>query len=59
MAVIYTEEGRENNYQLLPFRLQKSLEIKENFIRKFDILTISEWNEKYPQFPLRRYKKIS
>ena len=38
----------------LPFELQKSPEILNNLIEKFSILTISEWNTKYPFFPLER-----
>jgi len=36
----------------LPFNLQRLPEIALCLIRNFKILTITEWNQKYPSFPL-------
>ena len=38
----------------LPFELQKNQEIKRDIIRKFQILSISDWNTEYPQFPIAK-----
>ncbi|MCL2422081.1 MAG: hypothetical protein FWD03_09510 [Defluviitaleaceae bacterium] len=36
----------------LPFELQKNQEIKRELLRKFQVMSVSEWNKQYPQFPL-------
>jgi len=36
----------------LPFKLKENAEISDNIIVGFDILSIAEWNERYPMFPL-------
>lgn len=38
----------------LPFDLQEKAEISITLISEFKILSISEWNERYPMFPLER-----
>lgn len=37
---------------ILPFNLQKRPEIRENLIKRFDVLSIAEWNEQYKEFPI-------
>lgn len=36
----------------LPFSLQKELQAKTYIIRNFQVFSIAEWNEKYPEYPL-------
>jgi len=40
----------------LPYELQKNREITANLIKDFKILSIKEWNEQYPMFPLTKVK---
>ncbi|OON98457.1 MAG: hypothetical protein ATN35_04815 [Epulopiscium sp. Nele67-Bin004] len=40
--------------KLLPFELQEQNNFKETLIDKFEVLSISEWNIAYPQFPLTK-----
>ncbi|MBQ7265384.1 MAG: hypothetical protein IJS61_04725 [Firmicutes bacterium] len=42
--------------KLLPFKMQENFQKK--LISEFDIISISEWNERYPQFPILRTEKI-
>lgn len=37
---------------LLPFKLQQEIRIKYHLIESFEVLSISEWNEKYPLYQL-------
>ena len=41
----------------LPFKLQKELSKTVKLIESFDVLSIDEWNEKYPDFPINRTSK--
>ena len=41
----------------LPFRLQEDETIGRNLIHNFDVLSIANWNEIYPQFPLTKITK--
>ena len=41
-------------HKRLPFNLQQSPEISDRLISEFKVLSVSEWNEQYPMFPLRR-----
>lgn len=43
--------------QKLPFRLQEKLSTKIKLIDSFDVVSINEWNEKYPDFPIIRTEK--
>ena len=38
----------------LPFRLQKQNHFPIKMIDELNVMSISEWNEKYPQFPITR-----
>lgn len=38
---------------LLPFELQRRPEIKTEMIHAFEVLSISEWNERYSAFPIK------
>ncbi len=37
----------------LPFLLQQQVEMPEKMIDSIEVLSIEEWNEQYPQFPLK------
>ena len=41
----------------LPFKLQNRPEVKLNLINSFKVLSINEWNEQYPMFPLTEVTK--
>lgn len=41
----------------LPFQLQKELSKTVKLIESFDVLSIAEWNDKYPDFPINRTSK--
>ena len=38
----------------LPFELQKQNSFPIKMIDELNVMSISEWNEKYPQFPIKR-----
>ena len=39
---------------MLPFALQKRNNFPSKMIDELEVLSFSEWNEKFPQFPLKR-----
>lgn len=43
---------RDQIITLLPFKLQQDSRIKHQLIDSFEVLSISEWNEKYPLYQL-------
>lgn len=43
---------RDQIITLLPFKLQQDSRIKHQLIDSFEVLSISEWNEKYPMYEL-------
>lgn len=48
---------REKILKKLPFDLQKKLSSDIKLIDSFDVLSIDEWNEKYPDYPISRTEK--
>lgn len=38
----------------LPFELQRQNHFQTKMIDKFYVMSVAEWNEKYPQFPITR-----
>ncbi len=48
---------RTQSKKRLPFKLQNDSRITSNLIDEFLVLSIKEWNEKYPQFPLTRIER--
>jgi len=51
---IIGKRARNAMQRRLPFDLQQNLEISNTLIDYFRILSVAEWNEMYPMFPLRR-----
>lgn len=45
---------RNSAKKRLPFRLQELPEIHRNLINEFDVLSINEWNQKFPDYPVTR-----
>jgi len=45
---------RESMTKWLPYKLQERGEINSNLIRHFRIFSVDDWNNEYPQFPLKR-----
>lgn len=45
---------REKIAKLLPFRLQDSMDTGISIIDSFNVLSIKEWNESFPDFPIRK-----
>lgn len=41
----------------LPFELQRQNHFQTKMIDKFYVMSINEWNDKYPQFPITRLVK--
>lgn len=48
---------RINIIRKLPFKLQSKLSSTIKLIDGFDVVSINEWNEKYPDFPIIRTEK--
>ena len=44
-------------HKRLPFVLQENPEISDKLIEYFEMYSVSEWNEKYPMFPLAKINK--
>lgn len=40
--------------KLLPFQLQNAIEGSQKIIESFEVLSIDEWNAKFPNFPITR-----
>lgn len=40
--------------KLLPFQLQNAIEGSQKIIESFDVVTIDEWNVRFPDFPITR-----
>ena len=45
---------RNSIMKLLPFKLQEMSEIAIPLIRNFQVMSVSEWNKLYPQYPIRK-----
>lgn len=52
--IILRKRIRAKAKKRLPFELQKDDSITRNLIHNFEILTISEWNENYPMYPISK-----
>ena len=48
---------KESMNKWLPYKLQKRPEVTSSLIEQFHIFSVSDWNKKYPQFPLKKIAK--
>ena len=61
MEKVFTDESNETTppslqilAKRLPFELQKQNHFPMKMIDELNVMSIGEWNKKYPQFPITR-----